>query len=144
MGYQSMSKVSHYNQVDREGGVTDADPHRLVQMLLEGALGKIAVVKGLMLRKNQAKKGEIISQVISIIIGLRCSLNKEAGGEVATNLDNLYDYIERQLLQANMKNDTEILDEVSVLLKEIKSGWDAIPVGVRQASMEKSATVKYG
>ncbi len=139
-----MSKVGHYNQVNCEGGVTDADPHRLVQMLLEGALGKIAAVKGLMRRKNYAKKGELISQVISIIIGLRCSLNKEAGGKVAANLDNLYDYIERQLLQANMKNDTNILDEVSVLLKEIKSGWDAIPVGIRQVGTENPATINYG
>ncbi len=144
MGYQSMNKVSHYNQVDREGGVIDADPHRLVQMLLGGALGKIAAVKGLMLRNDYAKKGELISQVISIIISLRCSLNKEAGGDVATNLDNLYDYIERQLLQANMKNDITILNEVSVLLKEIKSGWDAIPASIQQASMEKSVTVEYG
>lgn len=144
MGYQSMSKVSHYNQINSESGVTDANPHRLVQMLLEGALGKLAAVKGLMLRKDHAKKGELISQVISIIIGLRCSLNKEAGGDVATNLDNLYDYLERQLLQANMKNDTNILDEVSVLLKEIKSGWDAIPVGIRQVGMGNSTTVNYG
>lgn len=133
MGYASMSNnISHYNQVNRVSGVTDADPHRLVQMLLEGALGKIAIVKGLMLRKDMAKKGEVIGQAISIVAGLRSSLNKEAGGEVAENLDRLYDYIERQLLQANLKNDANILDEVAALLKEVKAGWDAIPQEVKQ------------
>ncbi|HHO59178.1 MAG TPA: flagellar export chaperone FliS [Thiotrichales bacterium] len=126
------NNISHYNQVNRVSGVTDADPHRLVQMLLEGALGKIAIVKGLMLRKDMAKKGEVIGQAISIVAGLRSSLNKEAGGEVAENLDRLYDYIERQLLQANLKNDANILDEVAALLKEVKAGWDAIPQEVKQ------------
>ncbi len=50
---------------------------------------------------------------------------------MAENLDRLYDYMERQLLQANLKNDVNILDEVSSLLKEIKVGWDAIPAEIR-------------
>lgn len=125
------NNISHYNQVSRVSGVTDADPHRLVQMLLEGALSKIAMVKGLMMRNDIAKKGEVIGQAISIVGGLRSSLNLSAGGELAVNLDNLYEYMERRLLQANMKDDTTILDEVSALLREIKSGWDLIPVESR-------------
>ena len=135
MSYASMSNdISHYKQVDRVSGVTDADPHRLVQMLLEGALGKIAVVKGLIKRKEIAQKGEMISQTISIIGGLRASLDLSAGGEIAANLDSLYDYISRRLLEANMKNDEAILDEVAVLLYEIKGAWDAIPVESRKKS----------
>lgn len=125
------NNIGHYNQVSRVSGVTDADPHRLVLMLLEGALGKIAAVKGLMLRGDIAKKGELISQAISIIVGLRSSLNKNAGGEIAENLDRLYEYIEAQLLQANIKNDVSILDEVTGLLKEVKAGWEAIPHEIR-------------
>ncbi len=137
MSYASISNnISHYNEVDRVSGVSDADPHRLVQMLLEGALGKIAVVKGLMSRKEVAKKGEVISQAVSIISGLRASLDLNAGGELATNLDNIYDYIERRLLKANMNNDVAILDEVSTLLHEIKSGWETIPLELRKKSTE--------
>ena len=132
MSYASMSNnISHYNQVDRVSGVSDADPHRLVQMLLEGALGKIAVVKGLMERKEIAKKGEMISQVVSIVAGLRSSLDLSAGGELAANLDNIYEYTERRLLEANIKNDVKILDEVSKLLHEIKAGWESIPSELR-------------
>jgi len=132
MAYASMNNnIGHYNQVSRVSGVTDADPHRLVLMLLEGALGKIAAVKGLIIRKDIAKKGELVSQAISIIVGLRSSLNKNAGGDIAENLDRLYEYIEAQLLQANIKNDISILDEVTGLLKEVKSGWEAIPHEMR-------------
>lgn len=138
MSYASMSNnISHYNQVDRVSGVTDADPHRLVQMLLEGALGKIAVVKGLMKRKDIAKKGEIIGQAISIVGGLRSSLDLSAGGELAANLDNIYEYSERRLLQANLKNDVTMLDEVSKLLHEIKIGWESIPIELRTATSDK-------
>jgi len=128
------NNISSYNQVNRIGGVTDADPHRLVQMLLEGAIGKIATVKGLMMRKDIAKKGEVIGQAIAIVGGLKTSLNKEAGGELASNLDDLYEYIEHRLLTANIKNDVTILDEVSKLLHEVKAGWDSIPVEFRTSS----------
>ena len=123
--------IDAYTQVNKYSGVTDASPHRLVQMLLEGALEKLAGVKVLLKHGDIAKKGETIGQIIAIIGGLRSSLNKEAGGEMAENLDRLYDYMERQLLQANLKDDVNILDEVSSLLKEIKTGWDAIPAEVR-------------
>ena len=122
------SYASHYSQVDNYTGVTEASPHRLVQMLLDGVLGKIAAVKGLMLRNDISKKGEVIGQAISIIGGLRSSLDMEAGGEIAVNLDNLYEYMERQLIKANLENDTLILDEVVVLLREIKVAWDSIPL----------------
>ena len=125
------NNVSHYNQVERVSGVTDADPHRLVLMLLEGVLGKIATVKGLILRKDVAKKGEVTGQAIAIIGALKSSLNKAAGGEIAENLDDLYEYIERRLLQANLKNDEAILDEVSALLHEIKTAWQSIPLEAR-------------
>jgi len=123
--------IESYAQVNKYSGITDASPHRLVQMLLEGALEKIAAARYLLKRNDFAKKGEVIGQIIAIIGGLRSSLNKEAGGDLAENLDQLYDYMERQLLVANFKNDENILDEVSSLLKEIKTGWDAIPVEIR-------------
>ena len=132
MGNASMgNNVSQYSQVNRVSGVTDADPYRLVLMLLEGALGKIATVKGLMMRKDIARKGEVIGQVIAIIGGLKSSLNKEAGGEIAVNLDNIYEYTEHRLAQANINNDVAIVDEVAALLREIKTAWESIPVESR-------------
>lgn len=131
MLYSGSGNAGHYRQVDNYTGVADADPHQLVLMLLEGALGKIAFVKGLMAHGEAGKKGEVIGQAISIITGLRSSLDMSTGGELAANLDDLYDYMERRLVQANLKNDAAILDEVSSLLREIKNAWESIPQELR-------------
>ncbi|HID44915.1 MAG TPA: flagellar export chaperone FliS [Chromatiaceae bacterium] len=123
----TQNAANQYSQVDTYTGVTGADSHRLVLMLLNGALSNIAVAKGHIERKDIAAKGEAIGQTISIINGLRSSLDLELGGEIAANLDSLYDYMERRLLEANIQSDEEILAEVSGLLHEIKEGWMAIP-----------------
>ncbi len=125
------NNVNQYSSVNSYTGVTDASPHQLVQMLLDGALGKLSVVKGLMDRGETAKKGEVIGQAISIVAGLRSSLDLSKGGDLATNLDNLYEYMERQLIQANLKNDITIINEVISLLLEIKTAWVSIPVESR-------------
>lgn len=130
------NNASHYSQVDRYTGVIEADSHQLVQMLLEGALGRIAVAKGLISHHETAKKGEAIGKVISIIGGLRSSLDMDAGGDIATNLDNLYEYMERQLVRANLENSIDILDEVASLLREIKTGWESIRSNAKAAVPE--------
>lgn len=128
MNYPQHQKgASQYKQVGAHTSVDSATPHRLIQMLLEGALEKINLAKGYMQRGDIALKGTHISWAISIIDGLRMSLDQEAGGEIAANLDALYDYMGRRLVEANLKNDPAILAEVSGLLLEIKSAWDAIP-----------------
>lgn len=131
--------VSHYKQIDCYTGVAEADPYQLVLMLLDGALGKFAVAKGYIARNETAKKGEAIGQAISIVNGLRSSLDMSAGGEIAANLESLYEYIERRLLEANLNNDVAILDEVSSLLREIKAAWDSIPVELRKKPDQAAA-----
>ena len=71
-------------------------------------------------------KGAQIGSAISIMEGLKTSLDMEKGGEIARNLEDLYIYMERRLIEANSSNDTSLLDEVSDLLKQIKEAWDAI------------------
>ncbi|WP_457666125.1 flagellar export chaperone FliS [Thiolapillus sp.] len=127
----TQNAANHYSQVDTYTGVSGADSHRLVLMLLNGALSNIAVAKGSIERKDVVVKGESIGQAISIINGLRASLDLDLGGELAANLDSLYDYMERRLLEANLKSDESILAEVSSLLHEIKEGWMGIPVEFR-------------
>ncbi|GGY70053.1 B-type flagellar protein FliS [Cellvibrio zantedeschiae] len=118
--------AQHYSSVKNQGSVLDASPHRLIQMLFEGALERIAQAKGAMLQNQVARKGELISKAINIVGGLQGSLNDKEGGELAANLEGLYDYIVRRLIKANLSNDPEILDECGRLLGELKSGWDAI------------------
>lgn len=118
--------LNQYNQHAVQTGVASADPHRLIQMLMEGALGKIAAAKGFMDRKDILQKGRNIADAISILEGLKASLDMDKGGEIARNLEDLYIYMERRLIEANRENEPSLLDEVSGLLKEVKEAWDAI------------------
>lgn len=126
--------VQQYNKVGVVSSVESASPHRLIQMLMAGALEKIAIAKGFMERKDIAQKGSHISWAISIIEGLRASLNLDQGGEIAQNLDDLYDYMTRRLARANVENNTDLLDEVASLLRTIKGAWDEIPDEARNVA----------
>ncbi len=127
----SSNALKEYRSVGVQTGITDASAHKVVAMLMAGALEHIAVARGAVERDNMALKGESVSRVIAIVDTLRASLNYEQGGEIAVNLGSLYDYMEKRLLQANINNDVSILDEVAALLQEIKLGWDAIPEDMR-------------
>jgi flagellar protein FliS len=122
----SYSAVQNYSSVKVHSGVETASPHRLIQMLLEGALERIAQAKGAMMQNQIARKGELIGKAVAIVGGLQGSLNDKEGGALAANLDGLYDYIIRRLTQANYENNAEYLDECGRLLGEIKVAWDAI------------------
>lgn len=125
----SFSAIQRYSSVKVHSGVEAASPHRLIQMLFEGALERIAQAKGAMQQNNIARKGELIIKAINIVGGLQGSLNDNQGGDLAKSLDSLYDYIIRRLTQANRENDIEMLNECAKLLGEIKVGWDAIGPG---------------
>ena len=118
--------LQQYNEVGAQSGVENADPHRLVQMLMEGVLSKIASANGNMRRGEVAEKGRHVSRAISIIEGLRASLDLKTGGMIAENLDGLYDHMIHRRFEAKVRNDPGILDEVYNLMHEIKQGWDVI------------------
>lgn len=134
MSYHN-SPLQHYKQVKVHAEAAYADPHKLIQMMFNGALDKIASAKGSMYRAEIAQKCALISDAIAIIDGLKMSLDKDVGGELAQHLDNLYGYMESRLLRANYENNPALLDEVFGLLHEIKDAWDAIPENVVQATL---------
>lgn len=117
--------VNAYRRIGAGSGIDGASRERLVQMLLDGALERIAVAKGHMQREEAPAKGEQIGRAISIVEGLRASLDP-AAGTLAANLAELYDYVGRRLLAANATNDQRLLDEATGLLREIKSAWDVL------------------
>ena len=128
---KARNALQQYGKVGTQSDLAYASPHRLIQMLIDGALDKLAVAKGHMERGEIASKGNYISWAISIIEGLRVSLDSDQGGEIATNLEALYDYMERRLVEANAKNDVGMIDEVVGLLRTVKEAWDAIPKEVQ-------------
>ncbi|SDX34085.1 flagellar protein FliS [Allochromatium warmingii] len=132
--YAMRKELNQYRQAGPIAEIAVADPHRLTQMLFEGALERIAVARGAMAQNNVALKGQKINQAMDIIGALRGALDLQRGGEIAANLDALYDYMIRRLVTGNARNDANILEEVAGLLREIKAGWDGIPEQLRRAS----------
>jgi flagellar protein FliS len=93
-------------------------------MLFDGALAALAKAVHEMKAGNVPAKGKSISRAISIIDnGLRASLDKEVGGEIAISLESLYQYMSDRLLQANLQNSTDIVEEISGLLKDLRGAW---------------------
>lgn len=127
-----MTALDQYKSVGVQSGMTDATPHQMITKLLDGALDRIAAAKGAIDRKEVARKGQLLGSAIAIIDGIRASLDYKRGGEVAANLGSLYDYMERRLLEASVASDVSMLDEVSSLLREIRTGWESIPADVRK------------
>lgn len=136
--------VNAYAKVGVETGVSSASPHQLIVMLFDGAMKALGAAIVNMKANNIAAKGEAISKAILIIdSGLRASLDKKAGGEIAEGLDALYEYMGTRLLQANLKNDVGILEEVQKLLGDLRSAWNAIETSpaVQPAPAPRGAAV---
>ena len=129
--YSRRSSVAAYQSVATHGGVAAADPHRLIVMLMDGALERIAAARGAMGNGSQEAKARLIHRAVAIFDELRASLNFEAGGEIAANLGTLYEYCGRQLMKANLDNRVEPLEEVANLLREVRSAWIALPNAAR-------------
>ncbi|THB67240.1 MAG: flagellar export chaperone FliS [Gammaproteobacteria bacterium] len=130
MSYQSATQT--YKDIDSYSGAAFANPHQLIQMLMQGVVDKVSIAKSAMAEGQVAVKGESISKAISIIDGLKASLDQEKGGDIAVNLNDLYDYMQRVLVEGNLSNDEGKFNEVISLMQEIKEAWDSIPVDVRE------------
>ena len=131
--YPRRPGAAAYQQTAAHAGVAAADPHRLVLMLMDGALERMASAKGAIANGSTEMKGRMIQRTIAIVDELRSSLNMEAGGEIATNLNALYDYFSRQLMRANVENRVEPIDEVTTLLREVRTAWIALPGSTARA-----------
>lgn len=127
-------------KVDME---VDPKPHRLVQMLYQSILEKLAIMKGSIERQDQVSKSQLNTKLQLLFIELRKSINYELGGEISVNLDNLYEYCARLVAQAYAGNDKAKLDEVSALIEIIKDSWDKIEDVAKEvfAELEKNEGV---
>ncbi|MET0357748.1 MAG: flagellar export chaperone FliS [Cellvibrio sp.] len=125
--YNSQEALKQYRQLGLETQINNASPHRLIQLLMEGALDRLNGAKSAMDRGDPATKGVLIGKAMAIISGLRSSLNMDVeNSDLPERLDSLYDYMGRRLLEASTFNKPEVVGEVIDLMKTIKSGWDGI------------------
>jgi len=132
--YARNSKLAAYQSVSVHGGVANADPHAMIQMLMDAAALRMATARGCMERGERVRQASLLHSCVMIIGELRGSLNITEGGPLAQNLSDLYDYMIRQLVLANAKSDPDCVMEVSRLLEEVRSAWIAIGPEVRKAA----------
>jgi flagellar secretion chaperone FliS len=130
MSAYSRSTLAEYHSVATHGGVAAADPHRFVLMLMDGALERLAQAQACIRHAvgvENNRQNDLLQAAIAILDELRAGLDLEGGGTTAVHLDDLYDYMTRQLLKANLQRRPEIVDEIAHLLKEIRAAWIALP-----------------
>jgi flagellar protein FliS len=122
-----IKNASAYSQVGLETGVMSASPHKLISMLLEGAMSSVSAARKQMMAGEIEAKSNSISKAMNIIgEGLKGALDLHKGGEIAIQLYSLYSYMSGRLFLANLRNQPELLDEVTTLLGQIHEAWSQI------------------
>lgn len=116
-----------YQRTAAEIGVAAADPHHLITMLFDGFTAAVAEARGALRRHDVAQKCAALTRAVRIVDeGLRAALDTTAGGELARDLGQVYDYVSRRLTEANLRNDEALLDECLRLMQPIHEAWVAI------------------
>ena len=132
---RSQTPANAYRMVGVETGVVTGSPHQLVAMLFQGLMDSVAQARGAMAQGNVEAKGKAIGRAVRIIEeGLKAGLDAKAGGQLAADLRDLYDYVTLRLTQANLRNDAKALEECRSLIEPLQSAWLSIAAQVGEAS----------
>ena len=121
------SRLAEYTKVSAHAGVAAADPHKLVLMLMDGALERLASARGCIARQDAVQKAHLVHRAVAILGELKASLDLKQGGSIAENLGELYDYMIRRVLLGSLQDKAEYLEEVSKLLGQVRDAWVALP-----------------
>jgi len=118
--------AQHYRNTGLRAKVSEASPHQLTALLLEGACQRIELATASLERGDLARKGQAIAGACAIIAHLSQTLDHAAGGDIADNLSALYDWLLGHLTRANLDNDPAALQDALDVLGGIQSAWAAI------------------
>jgi len=110
----------------RKTNVMTADPKRLILMCYDGAIDTLKIGKQRMAERDYEGKSKAFTKAQDIINELLCALDFEKGGSVAKNLDSLYNYMLRRIIDADLKKNVGAIDEVIAMLSELKTAWEEI------------------
>lgn len=132
--YSMTQAAAQYKRINNESGIEQASPHRLIQMLMSGALDRLVQAKSAIERGEVESKGVLLGKATGIIAGLQGSLERDQAPELVDNLERLYDYMQRRLFEANVNSDPALVQEVMDLMRTVKTGWDEIDPATQTAS----------
>jgi flagellar protein FliS len=128
-----------YAKVGVETSVLAASPHQLIVLLFDGAIAAIKKARLSLIAGDVQAKGAAVTHAVNIINdGLRASLDKESGGEIALNLDALYSYIVQQIMLGHNRNDVGLLDESARLLMDLSESWKMIAKPPQQVAAPRA------
>lgn len=116
----------------RRNAILTASPSKLVKLLYEGAitnLERTRIELGNEATRRGVAAGESIGKAYGIIGELRAALDFKAGGEIARNLDTLYEYGLNELTTANVTRDPKHVDHTLRVMRTLKEGWDVVLTG---------------
>ena len=130
--------IESYGQVKNVTGVAQSNNVELIQMLFDGLVESLSAAKGHIQHNSIADKGKAISRATRIVLGLQGALDFEKGGELAINLNDLYNYVTRLLLHVNLRNDLVALEEIYGIMTEIREAWKQVPTLVPATNMSPS------
>lgn len=136
--------IHAYKKDSLKSDLASADPHRVIQLLMQGALERLALGKGCIARANWEGKAAALTSAVEIINSLRDALDRDVNPELVDNLESLYDYMTAQITEASVKKDTAILDHVMGLILQIKGAWDQISDMDKQKAYEERNQARTG
>ena len=130
--------IESYGQVKNVTGVAQSNNVELIQMLFDGLVESLSAAKGHIQHNSIPETGKAISRATRIVLGLQGALDFEKGGELAANLNDLYNYVTRRLLHINLRNDLVALDEIYGIITEIREAWKQVPTLVPATTIPAS------
>ncbi|WP_423841975.1 flagellar export chaperone FliS [Aeromonas veronii] len=133
-------KIKAYTTQNIQSELAVADPYRVIQLMMQGCIERLAQAKGAILRKDFEAKSIAISKVLGLIYGLQEALDLSYG-KVPEDLFSLYEYMKQRVLDASRDMVIEPLEEVSDLMLTIKTGWDSIPFEERELALARQASL---
>jgi flagellar protein FliS len=131
--------IDSYGDVKVSTGVSAASNIELIQMLFDGLLESLQAAKGHIQHGAISEKSKCIARASRIVLGLQGALDFDRGGELATNLNELYGYVTRRLFHVNARNDLEALQEIYGLMAEIREAWEEVPALIPSSGMRSMA-----
>jgi flagellar secretion chaperone FliS len=136
--------IQAYKKDSIKSDLASADPHRVIQLLMQGALERLALGKGCMERADWEGKAAAFTRAIEIINALRDALDRDVNPELVDNLDGLYDYMIVRINEASVSKDCSVIDQVIGLLLQIKGAWDQISEADKQQAYRNDGQAQAG